>query len=211
MSESCRWCRYRWGMSSVTVGQSRSPSVTVWIRLHYVPMFDTVSHMSCMFVLLVNVCHVSYVCNSAMYVMSSMYSLVCSAFLIRPTLELVPSAYLITIPMLPNHVAEWNRIKRCDPIDVGRSPGMCVCTIWIDVKLLILQGVTGVPGGSVTNEDTSPGPVQTYLQDSGGAPGRNYKSQLVATGVLYIYFFISPVRFNCVVFARPMRSTSVIR
>ena len=36
---------------------------------------------------------------------------------------------------------------------------VCVCTIWIDVKLLILQGVTGVPGGSVTNEDTSPGPV----------------------------------------------------
>ena len=40
-----------------------------------------------------------------------------------------------------------------------RCCGACVCTIWIDVKLLILQGVTGVPGGSVTNEDTSPGPV----------------------------------------------------
>ena len=40
-----------------------------------------------------------------------------------------------------------------------RRGGACVCTIWIDVKLLILQGVTGVPGGSVTNEDTSPGPV----------------------------------------------------
>ena len=42
-----------------------------------------------------------------------------------------------------------------------RHGGACVCTIWIDVKLLILQGVTGVPGGSVTNEDTSPEPVQT--------------------------------------------------
>ena len=36
---------------------------------------------------------------------------------------------------------------------------MCVCTIWIEVKLLILQGATGVPGGSVANEDTPPGPV----------------------------------------------------
>ena len=54
----------------------------------------------------------------------------------------------------------------------GDSPSVCVCTIWIDVKPLILQGVTGVPGGSVTNEDTSPGPVQTYLRDCGGAPGR---------------------------------------
>ena len=53
-----------------------------------------------------------------------------------------------------------------------RCGGACVCTICIDVKLLILQGVTGVPGGSVTNEDTSPGPVQTYLRDCGGAPGR---------------------------------------
>ena len=33
------------------------------------------------------------------------------------------------------------------------------------------QGVTGVLGGSVTNEDTSPGPVQTYLLGF-GAPGR---------------------------------------
>jgi hypothetical protein len=28
------------------------------------------------------------------------------------------------------------------------------------------------PGGSVTNEDISPGPAQTYPQDFGGAPGR---------------------------------------
>ena len=35
-----------------------------------------------------------------------------------------------------------------------------------------MQGVTRVPGGSVTNEDTSPGPVQTYLLGFGGAPGR---------------------------------------
>ena len=34
------------------------------------------------------------------------------------------------------------------------------------------QGVTGVPGGSVTNEDTSPGPVKTHLRDCGDAPGR---------------------------------------
>ena len=35
-----------------------------------------------------------------------------------------------------------------------------------------MRGVTGVPGGSVTNEDTSQGPVKTYLRDFGGAPGR---------------------------------------
>ena len=34
------------------------------------------------------------------------------------------------------------------------------------------QGVTGVPGVSVTNEDTSPGPVKTYPRDCGDAPGR---------------------------------------
>ena len=41
---------------------------------------------------------------------------------------------------------------------------VCVWHIGTDVKLLLLYiylygGVTGVPGGSVTNEDTSPGPV----------------------------------------------------
>ena len=34
------------------------------------------------------------------------------------------------------------------------------------------RGITGVPGGSVINEDTSPGPVQTYPRDCGDAPGR---------------------------------------
>ena len=59
---------------------------------------------------------------------------------------------------------------------------VCVCTVWIDVKLRLIilyyiilylwQGITGVPGGSVINEDTPPGPVKTYLRDCGGAPGR---------------------------------------
>ena len=46
--------------------------------------------------------------------------------------------------------------------------------IYICIKLYytLKQGVTGVPGGSVTNEDTSPGPVKTYLRDCGDAPGR---------------------------------------
>ena len=35
-----------------------------------------------------------------------------------------------------------------------------------------MRGVTGVAGGSVPNEDISPGPVQAYPQDFGGAPGR---------------------------------------
>ena len=42
------------------------------------------------------------------------------------------------------------------------------------------------------NEDTSPGPVQTYPRDCGDAPGRNYKTQLVVTiaPYIYIYYFI---------------------
>ena len=48
-----------------------------------------------------------------------------------------------------------------------------------------MQGDTGVPGGSVTNEDTSPGPVKTYLRDLGA-----YKSQLVVTTVPHIYVYI---------------------
>ena len=37
---------------------------------------------------------------------------------------------------------------------------VCVCVYHLNrCKTSNLQGVTGVPGGSVTNEDTSPGPV----------------------------------------------------
>ena len=35
-----------------------------------------------------------------------------------------------------------------------------------------MRGITGVPGGSVINEDTSPEPVQTYPRDGGDVPGR---------------------------------------
>ena len=35
-------------------------------------------------------------------------------------------------------------------------------------------GSPGSRGGSVTNEETSPGPVKTYPQYFGGAPGRIY-------------------------------------
>ena len=34
------------------------------------------------------------------------------------------------------------------------------------------RGPGGAPGGSVINEDTSPGHVYTYLLGFGGAPGR---------------------------------------
>ena len=59
-----------------------------------------------------------------------------------------------------------------------------------------MRGVTGVPGRSVTNEDTSRGPVKTYPRDCGDAPGRNCKTQLVVTIVpyiynIYIYFILS--------------------
>ena len=45
--------------------------------------------------------------------------------------------------------------------------------IYVYIYIYIRKpGVTGVPGGSVTNEDTSPGPVKTYRRGYGGAPGR---------------------------------------
>jgi len=31
------------------------------------------------------------------------------------------------------------------------------------IGYILLQGATGVPGGSVATEDTPPGPVKTYL------------------------------------------------
>ena len=43
---------------------------------------------------------------------------------------------------------------------------------YIYIYIILKQGVTGVAGGSVTNEGTSPGAVQTYLLGFGGAPGR---------------------------------------
>ena len=58
---------------------------------------------------------------------------------------------------------------------------VCVCNNFCNIlqhfffySLSISRGVTGVPGGSVTNEETSPAPVKTYPQYFGGAPGRIY-------------------------------------
>ena len=49
----------------------------------------------------------------------------------------------------------------------------CKTSITFYIYIYIyMRGITGVPGGSVINEDTSPGPVQTYPQDCGDAPGR---------------------------------------
>ena len=63
---------------------------------------------------------------------------------------------------------------------------MCVCVsgtseqtlnfgTWLDyyyIKISLAGDHRGSGGsGSVINENTSPGPVQTYLQDFGGAPG----------------------------------------
>ena len=66
-----------------------------------------------------------------------------------------------------------------DSVPAGSYNDPFLSSVWhicTDVKLLLIyiykRGVTGVPGGSVTNEDTSPGPVKTYPQDYGGAPGR---------------------------------------
>ena len=68
----------------------------------------------------------------------------------------------------------------CDKVVCKR---LCVCVerlnrrktsfhFFILYIYIIKPGVTGVPGGSVTNEDTSPGPVKTYRRGYGGAPGR---------------------------------------
>ena len=55
----------------------------------------------------------------------------------------------------------------------------------------ILPGVTGVPRGSVTNEDTSPGPVQTYPRDFGGAPGRISVAAGGHHSPIYIHTYIT--------------------
>ena len=57
----------------------------------------------------------------------------------------------------------------CTNTTLPKAECVCVCNVCIDVKnfahssfyntYILMQGVTGVPGGSVTNEDTSPGPV----------------------------------------------------
>ena len=72
---------------------------------------------------------------------------------------------------------------------------VCVCVYRLNRRktsiniIIYKRGVTGVPGRSVTIEDTSRGPVQTYPRDFGDAPGRNCKSQLVVTIVPYIYIY----------------------
>ena len=82
-------------------------------------------------------------------------------------------------------------IKRCQ----FALRGFCVCVYRLNRRktsytlYIYMRGITGVPGGSVINEDTSPGPVQTYPRDYGDAPGRNCKTQLVVTIVPYIYIF----------------------
>ena len=68
---------------------------------------------------------------------------------------------------LHSSVKKWRRSKKKIETTKRRCNRTCVCVwhICTDVKLLLLfvyiymWGVTGVPGGSVTNEDTSPGPV----------------------------------------------------
>ena len=65
------------------------------------------------------------------------------------------------------------------------------CNISFFYSLSISRGVTGVPGGgSVTNEETSPGPVKTYPQDFGGAPGRIYVAAGGHGSPIYIYIHI---------------------
>ena len=54
---------------------------------------------------------------------------------------------------------------------LNRGKTLRVAYTSIYYKYFIPKGHRG-PGGSVTNEDTSPGPVKTYLRDFGGAPGR---------------------------------------
>ena len=74
-------------------------------------------------------------------------------------------------------VAPWYFVS-LGYVMIGRLMYVCVthlyrCKTSITCYIFIyMRGITGVPGGSVINEDTSPGPVQTYPQDFGGAPGR---------------------------------------
>ena len=46
------------------------------------------------------------------------------------------------------------------PVVARARAGVCVCVDHLNrCKTSNLQGATGVPGGSVANEDTPPGPV----------------------------------------------------
>ena len=69
-------------------------------------------------------------------------------------------------PHFPSHHPAKGRVCVC-VTHLYRCKTSITCYIFI-----YMRGITGVPGGSVINEDTSPGPVQTYPQDFGGAPGR---------------------------------------
>ena len=79
-------------------------------------------------------------------------------------------------PHLPWHHPAKGRVCVCVYVCVTHLY-RCKTSINIDIYLSIYlsiyeRGITGVPGGSVINEDTSPGPVQTYPRDCGDAPGR---------------------------------------
>ena len=94
-----------------------------------------------------------------------------------------------------------------------RCGGACVCTIWIDVKLLICRGSPGSRGGRWPTKTPPRDPCKrtcrTPVVHLGAIISRSWWPP---ESYIYLYiFFISPVRFNCVVFARPMHSTSVIR
>ena len=74
------------------------------------------------------------------------------------------------------------------PFHLPRCCGVCVCTIWRDVKLRCVAGDHRGPRGSVANEDTPWVPVTTYLLlISLGA----YKSQLGGTNVYRCCFIWS--------------------
>ena len=55
---------------------------------------------------------------------------------------------------------------------VGSLTSKLFLRLYTYIFFLLQQGIVGVLGGSVINEDTSPGPVQTYLLGCSGAPGR---------------------------------------
>ena len=104
----------------------------------------------------------------------------------------------------------WLRVSAC----ACACGCVCVCTIWIDVKLLICRGSPGSRGGRWPTKTPPRGPCKrtcrTPVVHLGAIISRSWWPP--ESYILYIYIiFISPVRFYCVVFARPMHSTSVIR
>ena len=74
----------------------------------------------------------------------------------------IPLFILIFTSLHANHPASGRvcvRVKRLNIRKTSPPLHYIILYIYIIICIILQQGITGVPGGSVINEDTSPGPV----------------------------------------------------